>query len=150
MVILLPINFILGVLGVLIMLGASWALAIGSWLWSCAVPVGIIIIVLYIIWSIFKLVVGFENCSFLGAVSAIVTAVLTVMVLINAYQTAMASGRAFDFSMLVNWILLFAALNISELASMKAISGSYIGLVAFSVLDIGGLLLLNNAIGAGF
>ena len=136
----------LTVIGVIFFFLMGWATMIAAWLWSHAVIVGIVLLVLHGIWSVCCAVNAFADYSILGLILSIIHSVFPVITLVTAYDMAMLEGGAFTVSLMLNWIVIFMCMLGTEclfLSAMKTDGGtSYGRMIFFSILNIAASALL--------
>lgn len=140
MIILFPLDFVLMVLAVCVFLGVGWATLIASWLWSHAIIVGIIFLVIHILYSVFSVIAVGSDYSIAGMICAVIHAIFPPIIIIKSYQMTVATNDNFGTYLLFEWMLVFFCMSGIEYLWSKATETrgglSYFRLIVFTGLSV--------------
>ena len=155
MILFFSLDFVFMILAVLIFLGVGWATMVASWLWSHAIIVGIVLLVLHILISFGHVVVTGEDYGIVGIVCALIHSVFPPAVIFTTYHMTVQSGHSFGLNLLFQWLLVFACLGGIEClwAKGSATNGglSYFRLIVFTLLcTIASVVLIGLIYTEGF
>lgn len=140
MILFVSLDAVMIVWAILCFLGIGWATMLGSWLWSHAIIVGILLLVIHIAISLVHIVCGMDDYSIIGLILAIIWSICSPAIIITFYKMMVASGKAFGVGFLLNWIMNFAVISVIDCLWYYAFetSGgrSYVRLLVFSIFAI--------------
>ena len=144
------LDLILIVLAVLSILGIGWGIMIGSWLWSHAIIIGIVLLVIHIVLSFGYIIIGAETYKIVGVVLAIFRAIFPPIIIVSAYKMTVASGKDFGGALLFQWFLIFGLVGGIECLWNKAFETRdglwYLRLIGMTALAIAASVLLTRII----
>lgn len=142
MIIIFPV----AILGLILLFILIWGATIAAWLWSHAIAVGVVLLVIHVIWSFISAVNALADYSIVGLICSVVHSVFPPITIITAYKMALESGGSFSISLMWNWILLLMMVLGIECLWFTAISSkggtSYLRFVFFSILNIAASIFL--------
>ena len=155
MIVIFSLDAVLLLMAALMFIGIGWVTMLAAWVWQHALIVGIILLILYLIQTFAFAVITRKDYGVLGSICTVAHAILPPFVVIEAYKASIATGESFGLSMLINFMLVFWGLGVSEMLFSRTLverkNTSLLCVVFFTVLSIAvSALLLRLVIVEGF
>lgn len=139
-ILLLPLDLVLAILGVLMFLGVGWATMLGAWLWSHALIIGIILLVIHVIYCLGTVLLVNDDYGIMGIVCSIIHIPFSLLIVISAYQAMLESEKNFGVGILFEWLLCFGCISGIECLWVKATDTkgglSYFRLIIFTAIYV--------------